>query len=94
MSRGRLHCLGTALHLKNKYGTGYTVDIKLEDGFKQEVRSPPSITFYSLPQPSTAFLSLLQAFHSPLTRGRIQAGGAISTPSNTFHSLPQPSKTH
>ena len=29
MSRGRLHCLGTALHLKNKYGTGYTVDIKV-----------------------------------------------------------------
>ena len=29
MSRGRLHRIGTSLHLKNKYGsTGYTIDIK------------------------------------------------------------------
>ena len=27
MSRGRLHCLGTSLHLKNKYGSGYHVDV-------------------------------------------------------------------
>lgn len=27
MSRGRLHCIGTSLHLKVAYGTGYSVDI-------------------------------------------------------------------
>ena len=37
MSRGRLHCLGTALHLKNKYGTGYTVDIKVPMEKQDEV---------------------------------------------------------
>jgi len=27
MSRGRLHCLGTSLHLKNKFGSGYQLDV-------------------------------------------------------------------
>ena len=43
MSRGRLHCLGTALHLKNKYGTGYTIDIKVppekQDSLLEEVKA-------------------------------------------------------
>ena len=29
MSRGQLHCLGTALHLKSRYGTGYHVDVSM-----------------------------------------------------------------
>lgn len=30
MVNGRLHCLGSAQHLKNKYGDGYTVSIRMK----------------------------------------------------------------
>ena len=30
MSRGRLCCLGSSLHLKNKYGSGYAVHVSCD----------------------------------------------------------------
>ena len=38
MSRGRLLCLGTSLHLKSEYGTGYTVDVTCDEAAVQEVQ--------------------------------------------------------
>ena len=37
MSRGRLHCLGTSLHLKNKYGSGYHVDVTCTEATHADV---------------------------------------------------------
>ena len=37
MSRGRLRCLGTSLHLKNKYGSGYHVDVTCTEASRTEV---------------------------------------------------------
>ena len=37
MSRGRLHCLGTPLRLKTKYGTGYTVELTAPEAERDSV---------------------------------------------------------
>ena len=37
MSRGRLLCLGTSLHLKSDYGSGYTVDVSCPDASAEAV---------------------------------------------------------
>ena len=37
MSRGRLHCLGTSLHLKNKFGSGYQLDVSCAEETSAQV---------------------------------------------------------
>ena len=32
MAKGRLRCLGSNLHLKNKFGSGYKIDVTLCEG--------------------------------------------------------------
>merc|ERR1712228_958396 len=38
MDRGNLQCLGTAQHLKTKYGDGYELYIKLNDNFETDTK--------------------------------------------------------
>merc|ERR1712228_588577 len=38
MDRGNLQCLGSAQHLKTKYGDGYELYIKLNDNFEAETK--------------------------------------------------------
>ena len=35
MSMGRLHCIGTSLHLKNKFGSGYRMDVTFAAAAKE-----------------------------------------------------------
>lgn len=37
MSLGRLKCLGNQLHLKNKFGEGYRLDIAFDDGRRSDL---------------------------------------------------------
>lgn len=53
MVKGQLRCIGTSAHLKNKYGDGFTLELKLVDG-----TGPAGVT--AIKEFMTA------TFHSPL----------------------------
>eukprot|EP01090_Pellita_catalonica_P008622 TRINITY_DN196_c0_g1_i1.p1 TRINITY_DN196_c0_g1~~TRINITY_DN196_c0_g1_i1.p1 ORF type:complete len:943 (+),score=171.62 TRINITY_DN196_c0_g1_i1:378-2831(+) len=37
MAKGRLRCIGSSLHLKNKFGAGYTITVGVEKGHDRDV---------------------------------------------------------
>lgn len=39
MSHGLMRCLGTGIHLKNKYGNGYKIDVRCQVGFKKRAQA-------------------------------------------------------
>jgi len=38
MVAGRFRCFGSALHIKDKYGTGYELEIKIRTLKEQEIK--------------------------------------------------------
>ena len=45
MSHGRICCLGGPMFLKNRYGSGFKIDIKKNDIHKQVVPNPPLLVY-------------------------------------------------
>lgn len=80
MVRGALRCLGSTQHLKNKYGAGYTLDIKMQrkDGAWQKNLSELK-TYVKNVFPSAA---LREGFQDRLTYDIPQAG--VTSLANVF----------
>ena len=48
MVKGSILCLGSSQHLKNKFGTGYTLEIKLKPHLTNSTESPGDSTYGSI----------------------------------------------